>query len=129
MKFVEAKPGIFFPGEVEQRVFSDDKLRSRTRVTFTSVRINEVLEPSHFELLFPEGISVADHRKGLAYKTGAQEQPEGDVVALNTSPASNATVRRRFADNKLWIAAGIGATVLIAGGAFLIWRRRKLASQ
>ncbi len=129
LKFAEPKPGIFFPSEVELRVFNDDKLRSKTRVTFTSVRVNGVVDPSYFELHFPEGISVADHRKGLAYKTGAQEQPAGDVVALNTTPASNANVRRRFANNKMWITAGLGATVLIAGAGFLLWRRRKLARQ
>ncbi len=53
----EVKPGIYFPREVELRVVLQNSLYYSAQITFTTVSVNDELDPAHLELKFPEGLN------------------------------------------------------------------------
>lgn len=73
MELKEVRPGIYVPKEIELRFYLNNSLYYSSRITFSSIRLNEEIDRSQMELTFPEGLSVIDRTKNTTYKTGPNE--------------------------------------------------------
>jgi hypothetical protein len=116
-----------------------------------SLRLNEPVEANAFDLVFPRGTRVTDAIAGIEYRVGddiegAMERMRKSVVesgdgapstreatgnaaaresAKAREPSEPAAVSQTSIGDTWWIAALAAACVLVVGGVFVLWRRRR----
>jgi hypothetical protein len=130
--FTEPKPGILFPMAVNGITVKKGKSKLQMTTTFSSVRINEVIDPSKLQLTFPPGIHVADLRTGKAYTTGPDEQPAGPQESIG-KPYDREEKKQyptTMQPRSSWptVLIGVGACVTVAAITFAVIRRRRAAA-
>jgi hypothetical protein len=133
--FREAKPGIYFPVQVDHLDKNGNTVLS---ITFTDVQINEPIVESIFSLAFPEGSSVTNGYTKQTYVVGKDERavtepspmPENNAADLLYRYQTNDPRARSFwARNRtviIWAGVAVGALTVL--GASLMVRRHRLQS-
>ncbi len=134
-KFIEPKPGVWFPSQTISRQSRSGKMVIFGRTTFRNVVVNGPIPDSTFQLKFPVGTKVTDNRAGTYYVVGENEEPVGPVipkaVPRNLSPAevqmpTGVSLPGQSEGTPTWVWAVVGASVLATSaiGYGLWWRRR-----
>jgi len=67
-KFVENKPGFFFPGEVGYTVSLNGKEHARQSSVFSNVQVNAAVNATDLRFRFPKGVVVNDSVRGTRYQ-------------------------------------------------------------
>jgi hypothetical protein len=134
-EFRESQPGVFFP----YRVVSKGSLRGEptqdSTVEVESLRVNEPIDPSVFQIAFPKGTAVTDEIQGTAYLSANDEEPDLTVQVRSLPPKS--TGRTQYATGQApeepfsWTRAALWFAVAVGAACLCLWvirylRRRAL---
>ncbi|MFO0811184.1 MAG: hypothetical protein U0746_21350 [Gemmataceae bacterium] len=128
--FRECKPGVFFPEKVVTREFADNKLTGTTTVDVTA-HVNDPVDPSVFELRFPEGTSITDKATGVVYVTGPDGRPDPKYKSHPIPPPAKTQVKYPTGDHRensdgwrrpIGWALAIGCLIV---GVWVVLSRRK----
>jgi hypothetical protein len=103
----------------------DGEIRSTTKVDVVRTKINGLVSPDEFKIVFPEATQVVDQATNKMY----QVRPDGSLAEFDTG-ASNTWSEPPLPQGALrkWLLIG-GAIVLFAGfiGAYFLRRRKGVA--
>jgi hypothetical protein len=137
LAFREIAPSIFFPVEVEGRVYKikrdgPDVLSQISRTKYSLLEINQASTNYPFHLPIPAGMPVVDHRNGTTYI--ATEDGKPTVVGPAPTVVAAAQVPT-YEETQEWprfvpiAAACVVAALLLAGGIYYLRRKRGQAIQ
>jgi hypothetical protein len=131
--FAQPAPGFFFPKAVVTKTFTDGVPDGGGFVTaFENVRINEPIDPKVFTIAYPPGALIGDTIQLKVFRADSQgrlvHMPQLNVSKRHPLPAAVNPSQVAASDSGAinwvpWLAAG--SLLLVAVGAFGIWRRRK----
>jgi hypothetical protein len=129
LAFQECAEGIFFPKEVESLVYavkSPEKTPVMvSRVRFHRVVVNEVIDPSTFDLEFTPGTPVVDERDQTTYVVGKGGKPVGEVRPAPVRKSTLAQPTYAEPPRRRWWPFALGAALLVAGGCGARWLAKR----
>lgn len=146
LKFVEAAPGIHFPAEAETKFIAGKKVTHHEVVSFTDIRINQLLPADIFELPIPPNTTVLDAIADRQYKLDASGKvfgpshplekrmpgvsgKSGQAPGIAASPpvvALTATTKEPEPITR-WVLYGLLLVLAIAGSIWYVRRLRASA--
>jgi hypothetical protein len=137
VRFKEAAPGIYFPEEVQSRVFRNGKQDTTFVNRFSEIRVNQPLPADTFEWRFPTAIRVYDYVENKAFQVetdGRWRQLKDWRLVPGLMPHSRAvkvaeaTVTREEPQSATRWILPLGLLMLGLGCLGLVWRWWKARS-
>jgi hypothetical protein len=137
LAFREVARGIFFPVEIEGRVYrikhdGPDVLTQIIRSKYNLLEINQAPTNYPFDLPIPAGMQVVDHRNGTQYIATKDGKPKVVAPAPKEVPAAQVPT---YDEPQQWLlfvpfaAACVVSALLLAGGIYYSRRKRGQAIQ
>ncbi|HZU37793.1 MAG TPA: DUF1573 domain-containing protein, partial [Gemmataceae bacterium] len=143
-RFIEVRPGCYFPERVESRYTIEGRLLGRGEAKFTEIQINQPIAAEIFHFRFPAGTEVLDTIQSKLYTatgSGALEEVKGrtaysfapSIRGHNPAPSLIDVPERELpathmSDKEVSLATII-ALLLVADVCFLLRRRAPRSEQ
>lgn len=93
-RFKEVAPAVFFPEQVDVKIFAEGRLVLTTTNTLSDFLVNQPLPPDVFTVRLPPGVEVTDSIEGKVFIVGADGRlsvvPGKQVATSPALPASAA---------------------------------------
>lgn len=137
LSFREYESGIYFPHELETRLYLINQVEPKTehlwkvsRVRFHSIEINKPINPKIFQLVPKDGTPVVDYRDKSSYLAGPNGMPRGEVGPAPESAPTPTVPTYKEGPRFNWVLSGVIITSILALLILtvLVMRRRRTSA-